>query len=302
MAGGSRQMTSNLLRMMVEGLNKIIDKDGDHAYYGPFEKIFPKVTHDKIVYEMLKLAGLGVAGQKGEGDPISNYDTLDQAWTYSPSIYTYEKSVRITLEAKHYNMYMNAVPKLAKELIKAHKTRKDIACAEVFNNAFSGTTYGDGVVLCSNSHPVQAGGNLDNLLTLDFDHDSFEQAEILIDAMVNDDGLIADYMPKSILIPYQLKQEVDRVLKSQLRPGTADNDINIHSGQVEKIVWKRLDDADAWFVLTNSDEGFCLAETMPMKVKEFEEHFTWDDLISSISMWAAIVKDGARAVVGSAGV
>jgi hypothetical protein len=172
---------------------------------------------------------------------------------------------------------------------------------EIFNGGFSGTTYGDGKVLFADDHPLQAGGSLDNLLTGDFDHDQFELAENLIDAMQGDDGLLADYVPKAILYPYQLKQEVDRFLMTKQRPGTANNDINIHEGQIEKIMWKRLDDPDAWFILTDSDEGFCLAETMPLTVQEFEEHFTWDDLISSISMFAPIVKDGARAVVGSAG-
>lgn len=302
MALNGRQTTGLTPRELQVGLNKILDESLKNLYVGPYEKIFPIVSHDKIIFEIEKLAGMGPAGVKGEGAPITNYDTLDQAWTYAPKIITYEKSARITLEAQHYNLYQKLLPRLGQELAKAHKIRRDIECAAVLNNAFDNTvTYGDGVELCSNSHPIFAGGNNDNLITSDFDEDAVEQMKILIYKLQNDDGQVGNYEPMQLVYPTDLCFEVERLQKSIGRVATADNDINVHKG-LDGLLWKRLTDSDAFFMLTNNKEGFCLAETMPIQMKDFADGFTWDSLVSAVSMWRPVVMDSARAIIGSAGI
>lgn len=306
MALSGRMATGLNPRQLQEGLNKILDESLVHVYEGPHEKIFPTKSHKKIIFEIQKLAGMGPAGQKGEGVAISNYDSVDQVWTYTPRLLTYEKSARITLEAQHYNLYMDLLPRIGKELAKAHKIRKDIECANVLINAFdTAYTYGDGKALCVSDHPVQYGGTISNVLTQDFDEDALEAARVRIYGFVNDDGQLGNYEPKKLVYPTNLMHEVERVLKSSLQPNTANNDINVNKdlGDIsEKIMWKRLSDTDSFYILTNHEDGFCLAESMGVTMKEFAENFTWDTVVSTIAMWVPIVLDSPRAIVGSAGV
>jgi hypothetical protein len=299
------KMTTGLNpRQLQEGLDLIIDENLKHAYYGMFQEIFKKVPHHKAYYEMQKLAGMGVAGVKGEGEAIQSYDSIDQHWVHRFPMITYEKSARITLEAQEYNLYMDYLPRIGKELVKAHKVRQDLEGANIFNDAFASVTYGDGKVLCANDHPLQAGGTVDNLISADFDEDAIEQMRILAYQMKNDDGIEGDYELTKLVYPVNLTHEVDRVLMSPLRPATADNDINVNKerGDLEKCMWKRLTDTDAFFAVTNADDGFILAEHMGIKSKRFGEEFTWDTVVSTISMWRMLVGDSARACIGSAGV
>lgn len=304
MAVNTRQTLGLTKRELQLGLNKRIEDAKERIYVGPYEDLFPIIKHDKIIYEIEKLAGMGPAGKRNEGAVIENYDTINQFWLYAPRIITYEKSARITLEAQHYNLYQKILPKLGDELVKAHKYQRDIQCSNVLNNAFTGSvTYGDGVALCASNHPIFFGGTQSNIVTADFDEDAIEQMKILIDQLANDDGQVGNYEPDTLWYPIQLRFEVERLQQTPYRVSTANNDVNLHEGLKTKM-WKRLSSSKAFFMTTTSakETGFCLAETMPIQMKDFADNFTWDSLVSAVSMWAPIVMDGSRAIVGSAGI
>ena len=194
---------------------------------------------------------------------------------------------------------------MAKELQKAHRARQDYDMANVLNNGFNATDYAgpDGLALFSNSHTIAKSSTLgDNLLAQDFDADALEQMLILVDDFLNPDGLNSDYEAKTLVFPVALQFEVKRVLGSEYRPGVADNDINTVYGTVSKnMKWKRLTDGDAYFLLTDADNGLMLARNGKMEARVVQDAYTPDILMHTMCYYRAFFMDW-RLGVGSAGV
>lgn len=305
MAGQDRNNTGSLLRQLQAGLDKIVYENLERSYKDPFRQIFRIVPHHKAFYEIQKVAGVGPAGHKPEGEPNRNYDTINQHWVFRVPLLSYEKSMRITWEAVEFNLYLDMLPKMSKELINAHEIRKGTEAANILNNGTDVTvTYGDGLPLFSHSHTVQGGGTIDNLLAADFDEDLIEQMRLLILKMKNDNGDIGDYVPDTLVYSEDLIHEVCRVLESPYRPGSAENDINSNKylGDIKKkVMWKRLSNKHATFLTTdyNSDSGLVMVEHEPFRTKTWTENNSWDSIISSISNYKFLVEDTARSIVGS---
>lgn len=304
MANTSRITRASAPRVLQLGLDKILD-DLKDVYKGPGDSIFTAQMTDKAYLEIMKMAGMGLASVKGEGEPIS-FDSVDQAWIYTLPIITYEKSARITWEAVEDNLYEDYLPRIAREQTKAIDTSRDTIEANVFNNAFTaGVTYGDGSVLCSTTHALQSGGTNSNRLTVDSDisEDSIESAKLLADAMVNDDGILGDYELQDLLIPSTLQFEAHRILKSMTRVGTADHDANAlkDMGIIKNIIlWKRLTDTDAFFLTTNCEDGLILARRKALFTKSSMDPHTFDTLLSAAERYAVGVGKH-QCVIGTPG-
>lgn len=299
----TRQTVSTLVRQAQLGLDKIINHV-DKEYKGIGLEIFNVVEHDKAFYEFMQESGMGLAGQRTEGAAHIAYDTIDQDWVFRKKLFAYEKSARITDEAQRFNMYNDMIMRVAKELQKAHRARMDYDMANVLNNGFDVTNYPgpDGRALFSATHTIAQGGTGDNLLSQDFDADALEQMLIKVDSFLNPDGLHSDYMAKTLVFPIQLQFEVKRVLGSEYRPGVADNDINTVFGTISKnMKWKRLTDPDAYFLLTDAEEGLCLAKNGKMESRVVQDPYTPDILMHTMQYYRAFFKDW-RLGVGSAGV
>jgi hypothetical protein len=139
---------------------------------------------------------------------------------------------------------------------------KQVKAANILNNAFaSGYTYGDGVTLCSTSHPLVSGGVNSNRPTVaaDLNETSLEAAVIQIAAWTDERGLLIAAKPTKLVIPAALQFVATRLLETKLRVGTADNDINAieNNGSIPGgyTINNYLTDTNAWFLLTDVPNG-----------------------------------------------
>lgn len=290
MAGSSRITRAQAPRVLQLGLDRILD-DVKDVYKGPGDKLFTSVSTKKAYYEMMKMSGVGLAAEKGEGSAIQ-YGSRDQAWVYTMPIVTYEKSVRITYEAIEDNLYENQLSECGREIQKAIDSSRDTVQAGIFNDAFtSGVTYGDGSVYSSTSHTLQSGDTNSNRLATnsDLSEDSLEAMKILVDAMKNDDGILGDYETKDLLIHPSNQFESHRILKSMGRVSSADNDTNAlkDMGIVRNVVvWKRLADSDAFFLTTNCENGLILARRQGVMTRSAQDPYTFDSIVTGFERYA----------------
>lgn len=302
MANSGRMTTGTNPRTLQFGIDKIIEHFSNQ-YTGKGEQIFEKIKAEKGFYEIVQLAGMGLAARKGEGDELT-YDSIDQDWDARFPVFTYEKSARITMEALEDNLYESWMERIGSELVKAHKYNMDYQMASILNNA-TVTNGPDGVPLLSTSHPLQAGGTNSNRLSpdLDLSEDAVEQAVILVDNFLNPDGLQSEYESKILVIPTALKYVAERICGSKYRTSTTDNDVNavMNRGDIESYMfWKRLSGSSTWFITTDAKDGLILAEKKGITTKTFNDPFTYDMVVTAHNRFRALFADH-RCIVGSVG-
>jgi S-adenosylmethionine/arginine decarboxylase-like enzyme len=239
---------------------------GVNAWYGKsyndyateWDKLFDKNTSSKAYEEDVGLSSLGLAAVKAEGAAIT-YDSERQGFTTRYNHVVYALGFIITREAFEDDQYDVIGKKKANALARSMRQTKEIVAANVYNRATtSGYTGGDGVVLLSASHVNVAGGTYSNIQSADLSEAALEQAFIDIEGFTDDRGLIIAAKPKSLIIPRQLRFEANRILKSDGRVGTDNNDTNAlkDSGLFTNIVVNHyLNDADAWFIRTDVPDG-----------------------------------------------
>ena len=209
----------------------------------------------------MKLSGFDAAPVKDEGDAIS-YDAAQESFTARYNHETIAMGFAITEEAMEDNLYDSLSARYTKALARAMAHTKQVKAVVPLNNGFT-TAYssGDGVALFSASHPLVSGGKNSNrpATAVDFNETSLEAAVIQIGKWTDERGLLIAARPQSLVIPPDLQFVAARIMKSELRPGTADNDINAlrSSGVVPggTIVNHYLTDTDAWFLITDIPNG-----------------------------------------------
>jgi phage major head subunit gpT-like protein len=222
--------------------------------------IFDKNTSDKAFEEDVGTAGFGLAPVKTEGGNIS-YDTAEQAFIDRYTHTTYGLGFIITREMMEDGVGGTTALKRAGALAFSIRQTAETVAANVLNRAFNSSyTFGDGVELCSTAHPNQSGGTWKNEpdTAVDLSEAALEQACIDIAGFTNDRGLKIAVRPMKLIIPRQLVFEASRILNSDLRVGTGDNDVNAlkKSGMIGEVVVNHyLTDADAWFIKTDCPEG-----------------------------------------------
>ena len=175
----------------------------------------------------------------------------------------------ITEEAIEDNLYDSLSARYTKALARSMSTTKEIKAANVLNNATS-TAGGDGVSLLNTSHPTQNGTQSNTLATAaDLSETSLESILINIADMKDDRGLRIAAQGTMLIIPTAYTFVAERLLESQLRTGTADNDLNaIKSGGYLPQgyhVMRRLTDADQFFIKTDVPDGLKMFQRSPMK-------------------------------------
>jgi hypothetical protein len=177
----------------------------------------------------------------------------------------------LTEEAVEDNLYASLAARYTKALARSMSSTKQIRAASILNGAFTTTIGGDGVALCSDVHPTLSGPNLRNELATpaDLSETSLEQALIDIAAFTDERGLKISIQGLKLIIPKELQFTADRILKSTLRVGTADNDINAirNMGMVPQgyTVNHYLTDPDAYFIRTDAPNGMKMFERVSMK-------------------------------------
>jgi hypothetical protein len=234
----------------------------EYAKYGEEHKeIYETETSERSFEEETKLSGFSAAPVKNEGSAIA-YDNAQEAWTARYNHETIAMGFSITEEAVEDNLYDSLSSRYTKALARAMAYTKQVKAAYVLNNAFtSGVTYGDGVVLCSTAHPLVSGGTNSNRPTTgaDLNETSLENAVIQIAAWTDERGLLIAAKPKKLIVPPALMFVATRLLETELRVGTTDNDINAlkNNGSIPEgyTVNHYLTDTNAWFLMTDVPNG-----------------------------------------------
>ena len=251
---------SQLLKELLPGLNALFGME--YKRYGEEHKeIYETETSERSFEEETKLSGFGSAPVKTEGSAIS-YDNAQEAFT---SRYTHETialGFSITEEAVEDNLYDSLSSRYTKALARSMAYTKQVKAANVLNNAFnSAYKGGDGVSLCSNAHPLVSGGTNSNVpgVAADLNETSLEDAVIQIAAWTDERGLLIAAKPKKLVIAPSNMFVATRVLETEQRPATADNDINAlkTNGSIPEgyTVNHFLTDPDAWFLITDVPNG-----------------------------------------------
>jgi hypothetical protein len=236
-----------------------------------YTRIFDIRNSDKAIEKVVELTGLGLASVKAEGESII-YDKPGQGPETQFVHVTYGLGYMVTREAIEDNQYREVATNNATALRWSMVTTKEIVHANVLNRAATaGYVGGDGVVLASASHPTQNGTQSNLLTAADLSEASLEDALTTVMQADNSRGLpIALRVVRLIVGPGQIFNAT-RLLGSEGRSGTADNDLNAFKalGLVPEIVVNHyLDDPDAWYLQTNVPNGLI---SYQRRALEFDE-------------------------------
>jgi hypothetical protein len=250
---------AQLLKELLPGLNALFGLE--YAKYGEeHAEIFETESSDRSFEEETKLSGFSAAPVKNEGAAIE-YDNAQEAWTARYTHETIAMGFSITEEAIEDNLYDSLSARYTKALARAMAYTKQVKAASVLNNAFSGTTYGDGKTLCATDHPLVSGGTNSNRPTVaaDLNETSLEAAVIAISQWTDERGLLIAAKPRKLIVPPNLQFVATRLLQTEGRVATADNDINAlrSMGSIPEgySVNNYLTDTNAWFLLTDVPNG-----------------------------------------------
>ena len=251
---------AQLLKELLPGLNALFGLQ--YATYDQEHKeIYETETSERSFEEETKLSGFSAAPVKNEGSAIA-YDNAQEAWTARYNHETIALGFSLTEEAIEDNLYDSLSARYTKALARAMAYTKQVKAAAVLNNGFSSNYLGgDGVALFSASHPLITGGVNSNIpsTAADLNETSLESAVIQISLWTDERGLLIAAKPKKLVVPSSLQFVATRLLETELRVGTNDNDINAikNNGSISEgyCVNHFLTDTNAWFLTTDVPNG-----------------------------------------------
>jgi hypothetical protein len=251
---------AQLLKELLPGLNALFGLE--YKRYGEEHKeIFETESSERSFEEETKLSGFSAAPVKNEGSAIA-YDNAQEAFTARYNHETIALGFSLTEEAVEDNLYASLSSRYTKALARAMAYTKQTKAASVLNNGFlSSYPGGDGVALFSASHPLVSGGVNSNIpsTAADLNETSLEAAVIQIAGWSDERGLLIAAKPKKLILPPALMFVATRLLETEQRVGTADNDINAlkSNGAIPGgyAVNHFLTDVDAWFLTTDVPNG-----------------------------------------------
>ena len=247
------------LKELLPGLNALFGLEYN-KYENEHAEIYDTETSERSFEEEVKLSGFGAAPVKSEGQSIS-YDTAQEAFTARYSHETVAMGFSITEEAMEDNLYDSLSARYTKALARAMAYTKQVKAASLLNTGFTTFLSGDGVSLFNASHPTVSGNVNSNRPAVDADlnETSLEQSVIDIAAYTDERGLLIAARPRKLIVPPALMFVATRLLETQLRTGTADNDTNALRvmGAIPEgyTVNHYLTDNDAWFIKTDVPNG-----------------------------------------------
>ena len=261
-----------LLKELEPGLNALFGLEYDR-YDNEHAEIFDTESSDRAFEEEVMLSAFGQAPVKDEGSAIA-YDSANEAWTARYTHETIALAFAITEEAVEDNLYDRLSSRYTKALARSMANTKQVKAASILNNAFSSSYVGgDGKELCATDHPTVGGGNLRNELSIpaDLNETSLEQSLIDIAAFIDERGLKIALQGRKLIVPPELQFVAERLMVSNLRVGTADNDVNAikSMGVLPQgyVVNHFLTDPDAFFIKTDSPNGMKHFVRSPVSTK-----------------------------------
>jgi|TARA_R110002072_G_scaffold74720_1_gene176748 hypothetical protein len=252
---------AQLAKELEPGLNALFGMEYSR-YENQHSEIFTTESSDRAFEEEVMLSGFGAAPTKSEGSAV-NFDDANEAYTARYNHETIALAFSITEEAVEDNLYDRLSSRYTRALARSMAHTKQVKAAAVLNNAFTAgaSAGGDGVALCDASHPLTNGGTFANepSTAADLNETSLEDALINIAGFVDERGLKVALRGMKLVIPRQLQFIAERIMVSNLRSGTADNDTNAmrSMGMLPEgyAVNDFLTDSDAFFVMTDAPRG-----------------------------------------------
>jgi hypothetical protein len=295
---------AQLLKELLPGLNALFGME--YAKYSEqHAAIFETESSDRSFEEETKLSGFSAAPVKGEGAAIE-YDNAQEAWTARYTHETVAMGFAVTEEAIEDNLYDSLSARYTKALARAMAYTKQVKAAAILNNAFSGTTYGDGKTLCATDHPLVSGGTNANrpAVAADLNETSLEAAVIAISEWTDERGLLIAAQPRKLVIPPALQFVATRLLETEGRVGTADNDLNAlkSNGSVPEgyTINHYLTDTNAWFLMTDVPNGLKHFTRAPMATSMDADFDTGNSRYKARERYSFGVSD-PLGIYGSAG-
>ena len=251
---------AQLLKELLPGLNALFGLE--YSRYGEEHKeIFDTETSERSFEEETKLSGFSAAPVKNEGSAIA-YDNGQEVFTARYTHETIALGFSLTEEAIEDNLYDSLSARYTKALARAMSYTKQTKAAAVLNNGFSsGYPGGDGQPLFSTAHPLVSGATNSNTPTtqVDLNETSLEAAVIQIAGWTDERGLLIAAKPRKLVVPPNLMFVATRLLETELRVGTSDNDINAikNNGSIPEgyTVNHFLTDTNGWFLTTDVPNG-----------------------------------------------
>ena len=270
---------TNELKQLEPGLNAIFGMTYD-GYENEAAYMFETEKSDRAYEEEVLMTGFAAAPDKEEGVGVT-YDTATESWVARYNHTTVALAYAVTEEAMEDNLYEKLTVPLTKALARSMAHTKQVKGAAVFNNGFDTSgpfNGGDGVSLFNDSHPLVDGGTIDNKAVTDLSETALEDAMISIAGWTDDRGIPIALMAQKLCIPRNLVFVAERLIggPSDMRVETANREINaiVSKGMLPMgySVNHRLTDTDAWFLLTNADDGLKHMERISYQTK-FEGDF-----------------------------
>lgn len=244
--------------------------------------VFDVMTSEKAFEEDVELTGMGLAAIKSEG-ASSTYDNIAQGPTTRFTNVTYSLGFIVTEEEFDDGQYEKVARARTNSLSFSFRTTKEVVGANVFNRAFN-TSYlgGDGVVMVSTAHPTKDGTQANRpAVATDLSEVAVEDMLKIVLRAENSVGHPIALKASQLIVPPELSFDAERIVKSVLQSGTANNDTNAMKsmGVFEKdpMVWHYLTDEDAWFIKTNAPEGLKLYQRKNRVIRR-ENEFDTDNL------------------------
>lgn len=247
------------LKELLPGLNALFGLEYA-KYENEHAEIYETETSERSFEEEQKLSGFGAAPVKNEGAAIV-YDNAQESFTARYTHETIAMGFSITEEAMEDNLYDSLSARYTKALARAMAYTKQVKAAATLNNGFTTFQSGDGVTLFSTAHPTVSGVTNSNRPSVDVDlnETALEQAVIDIAAFKDERGLLIAARPRKLIVPPALMFVATRLLQTELRVGTADNDLNAlkSNGSIPEgyRVNHYLTDSDSWYLTTDVPNG-----------------------------------------------
>ena len=264
---------AQLAKELEPGLNALFSMEYSR-YENQHSEIFTTESSDRAFEEEVMLSGFGAAPTKTEGSSI-NFDDANEAYTARYNHETIALAFSITEEAVEDNLYDRLSSRYTRALARSMAHTKQVKAASILNNGFSAGAFagGDGKALLATDHPLTNGGTFANEPSTgaDLNETSLEDALIKIAGFVDERGLKVALRGMKLVIPRQLQFVAERLMASNLRTATSDNDTNaIRSmGMLPDgyAVNDFLTDTDAFFLMTDAPRGFLHFERTPLSTQ-----------------------------------
>ena len=262
---------SQLVKELEPGLNALFGLEYKR-YENQHAEIYAEESSDRAFEEEVMLSGFANAQVKAEGAGVS-FDDAQETFTARYTMETVALAFAITEEAIEDNLYDRLASRYTKALARSMSNAKQVKSVEPLINGLPSTATfktGDGVALFATNHPTIAGTFKNTLTTqADLNETSLEQSLIDIAAMTDERGLKVAARGVKMIVPSENQFNAERLMKSQGRTQTADNDINAIAsmGMVPQgyRVNNYLTDSDAFYILTDVPNGMKMFNRAPLK-------------------------------------